>query len=216
MSEEDHGLEKYVSMFSHRIKEFRGKKPKEEFTAGKALERFKLLSAAGQEGQEPKATFGKGSVLVLSDQERFPPGTILRETYERDGDLHYGWYCLGDFNKEIGALTLFESAPWHDGDNTSPVYILYEQISPERHSTFVEHKIMAKDKKAIELTVSSGTTIHDETEFMQRILRRGENFADNATKIDIITFGKKIKEEVKEKSSVGLKQLVPQQNPIIT
>ncbi len=238
MTEEGNGLEKYTSMFSRKLKEFRGRKSKEQFTRERALEKFRLLSAAGPEGQEPKATFRKGSTLVLSDQGRFPPGTILRETYDRtvefsalrdeNGEIlpvardtsgpYYLFYCLGDFNRESGNLTIFESAVLVDNknNNTSPVYVLYEQPSPEKATTLVPHQINAGDKKAVEFTVGSGTTIHSETDFMKKVYTRQNGmFLANSIQVDVMMFGKKVKQEVKERKPAGLKQLIPQRTPSV-
>lgn len=128
MTEEGHGLEKYISQFArHFGKRNEKDKHKEQgFTAEQAIEKFRLLSAAGPEGQEPIVSFQEGNTIDLADQKRFPPGTILRETFypdpdrdpvfvvreEIDGELvsedidHgppgplYFWYCLGSFSKE--------------------------------------------------------------------------------------------------------------------
>lgn len=215
-----------------------GSKRKEQsFTAERALEKFRLLSAVGKEGQEPKASYQKGSTIILSD---LPPGTILRETYypdpdrnpiaivqeEIDGklvnkDIDYGppgplyfWYCLGSFNDKNKELMIFPSSVFIDGNNTTETYIFYEKGSWQNRTSFREEKIISSQQGKIEFIIGEIGRIWDQTEGVKAFRRKLGFTPKNTTqKIDVIAFGKKVKKEIRKKEKVGLKQLVPQRIP---
>lgn len=92
-----------------------------QFTFDQALERFKLLSSVGAEGQQILATFKSGSTIILSD---YFPGTIIREKIEdmetqtRPRRVWYMFWCIG--NSDQSSVQVFRSASTLDPEN--PVY----------------------------------------------------------------------------------------------
>lgn len=236
MTEENQGLEKYISQFARRFgKRNEGGKRKEQgFTAEQALEKFRFLSAAGAEGQKPMVTFSEGNTLILNDQKRFPPGTILREAYFRktqqtlssdeqrlaedvkefgidvvgedpqETGPYYMWYCIGNSDKEKRKLTLFESASYGQDGNNTSPVYVMHEGKPAPEGGTWFHQWEMATDKK---GVCEFTVGEDQKISDRRWKIRG---AARTVQVDIMTFGEKEKVKVKVKERKGLKELVPQ------
>lgn len=126
-----------------------------DFTADDALERFVMLAGAGADGQNPVATYGDGTEVILNN---FPPGTLLRETTVikvPDQDLvgaEYVWWCVGNFHQQEGVLHLYDAySVIMDEAVSGPVLLLAEDMMAcERRIAADRKGVVAKEIKDVD------------------------------------------------------------------
>jgi len=180
----------------------KGRAPR-RFTGDNAIERFKLVAAAGSDGQEPIHSFEKGSSLILSD---FPPGTILREKCfdSEHEEISYIWWCVGDYDKEKGVLEIFDANSTKLNPSSSVLLnvphlrVIKRRLISERRNGEVDYKV-GEPGSLVDFHLKNGYDTHPQW-------RRFPE-ARTTLKIDVIEYGTKVKEEKKGRVSRGLRKL---------
>ncbi|MCL4397875.1 hypothetical protein M1403_02490 [Patescibacteria group bacterium] len=202
--------------FKDFLGRFRQKETSDDETLAQAHEAFCLLSAAGAGGQEPMASYGAGTTLILSELRS---GTILREKYE-DNDLSepvYIWYFVGrtQKNNESVETVLCDSTPFTGNPpghyfHTSPIYQL---LGPDKMT--LSKRVLKRNKTGIEYEVGKPGILLDESlaTWMNKESCEAIRRTRQTLQIDIIVFGKKVKEKEEKPQTQGLQELRPVYEP---
>lgn len=167
------------------------------------LEKFRLMGATGSEGQAPVASYGEGSTVILTD---FPKGTILREKFINDdmpGEENYVFWYVGGIDDKTGKFKLFDHN--HPRLNRTLPYIVN---APKAGCLKREFEV---DKaKRLEFEVGQPGTMLDlsfrrhPAEWFNQMYKKRSSLT-----VDVMEFGKRVKQDVKEKQRQPLGQLVP-------
>lgn len=185
---------------------FPDKKEDSKFTGKQALEKFRLLAAAGPEGQTSRVTYGNGSVVILN---QFPPGTILRERfYHQPTDtVQYIWWCIGEFDENKRQLTLFNAdinkigmPEYLHPDPTLTVFV--RQVRANTPNGNVEYELGSQPGILIDLhlrQIGRGNVVKSYQESAGK--RQTEQ-------IDVIEFGTRVRQTRPERKT-GLSELKP-------
>lgn len=196
-----------------KLKDFFEKKQKpQRFTRDNAIEKFKLVAAAGSDGQEPIHSFEEGSTLILSD---FPPGTILREKWANtEGSQeknNYLWWCVGDYDEESRVLEIFDAhgKGLKSSSSAFPAIpflgVLRRKLTSDKKSGDIPYKI--GNQGIITDFCLSQNPRYDKHPFWNKMPE-----TRHTIKVDVIEYGTKEKEksEVKATKRLGKLKLAPQ------
>lgn len=191
---------------------FPDKKEGPKFTGKQALEKFRLLAAAGPEGQTPRVTYGQGSVVILN---QFPPGTILRERYyhQPSDTVQYIWWCIGEFDKYKQQLTLFNADINKIG--------MPEYLHPDPALTVTIRQVRANTPNGnVEYQLGSQSGILIDLHLHQIGKGIVKSYQESAGRrhteqIDVIEFGTRVRQTRPERKP-GLSELKPAPLPSIS
>lgn len=177
------------------------------FTRDNAVEKFRLVAAAGSDGQEPILFFEKGSTLVLND---FPPGTILREKYVDSGPrekICYIWWCVGDHDEENKTLEIFDA--FGKGLSRSSSVLpnipllgaIKRRLISERSDGDVDYKV-GKPGILIDLVLKHRDSGYDGRPGWKKLPE-----TRHTIKIDVIEYGTRVKGKKEGEAPEGLEKL---------